>query len=218
MSTVATRGSTPRSKNVTTGKQRKRGSYASPDRLDRLWALHTPVVRPPWESAHWWADRANRYQPRDCGKNATHGPARLRYQTGFTGRSLAWSCQVCGWDQAVLVQEGAQEPCPPDHTPPRKSNVEIAYERRTPEAKRAGGLAAAQLARERAKRPENRAPLEQAIRVIEAALAEFDNRVDMSILKLRMRAIGASRLTQEKAREEVGMTCRKVKMTWIGSR
>ncbi len=211
--TTATRGSTPASKNVTSGTQPGKKHEA-----DRLFLIDRPVRRPPWESADWWVRKANGYAPRDCGKNATHGPARLRYQTGFAGRSLAWSCQVCGWDLPVLVQEGANEPCAPS-APEVIPDWKLREQERMRERSRKNGQLGYRV-REVAYQQKHEADVQSAVQKIEALLEAGSGILDLGHLKYWALGAGISRRSLDDAKQACGLKYRRsgVQYTWEGHR
>jgi len=95
------------------GHRLSTGRPADSEKNDRLYVLDMPTRRPVWDSAEWWAQRASALAARTCGKQSAHGVARVAYSVTSAGRDLRYQCDVCGWDETVLVQDGASAPCAP---------------------------------------------------------------------------------------------------------
>ena len=76
--------------------------------------------RPEWESTEWWQRQLAQTPLVACARNATHGDCATFTTITHLGRTITRRCPVCGWEQAVLVQEGGLEPCPPSLALPVK--------------------------------------------------------------------------------------------------
>ena len=78
---------------------------------DRIEVMH---LKPPiWTHPSWWQERLEELAPKTCGRRPSHGDAPAYFSILSIGRALGYRCRVCGWDETVLVQEGAGEPCKP---------------------------------------------------------------------------------------------------------
>lgn len=89
------------------------------------WGELDPAPLKFWQSGEWWQARLAELPVLSCGRNHTHGIARAKYESSVVGRSLGYSCPICGWDMTVLVQEGLWEPQVPEVSLPGVKVVKL---------------------------------------------------------------------------------------------
>ena len=80
----------------------------------KSWGL-THIAQPPrhmipaWAYPTWWHQQVSATPSQECPRCGN--TAYPTYATQATGRSLVLACVICGWERALLVQDGwDQEP------------------------------------------------------------------------------------------------------------